>query len=120
MGHRLTSLTWEKISEAFSGTSRRKRLKGPRVLLARIWLSRFHPAKRRAWCPLLLRPPRRRLRCPTGSLKARNGRGGTADICNATVSLPLPEALTKADSGRVDALLLRHARPCAGHPRLFL
>src|SRR5260370_40667427 len=32
--------------------------------------------------------------------------------------LARPDA--SADSDRVDALLLRHARPCAGHPRLSL
>src|SRR6266481_8631804 len=85
VGYPPTPLRWEQTDEGLSGRSRPNAPKGPALLLARILPPPFQQARTRAWCLLSLRPPNPRLRSPTGLLKARNGKGQTADICNAPI-----------------------------------
>src|SRR6516165_1643663 len=80
VGRRPTPSTWGRTSGDLSGRSRPRRPKWPSLLPARSLPPPSRRASRRAWFPLLLRPPAPRLRCQTGSLKARSGKGRAASL----------------------------------------
>src|SRR5271165_4450087 len=80
VGLRPAPSTWDLASEDLSGRLRPKHPKRPSLLPARLLPPLRRRANRSAWSLLLPGPPSPRLRCPTGSLKAHNGKGGAASF----------------------------------------